>query len=114
MIKEVLRLPKAAESEDKMEVNIRNKWNGSVLFSVTGTTLRGAKLFGLNLRDADLRKAELFACDLRGSDLRGSDLRGADLRRADLCGARINANQKAMLLKALGLIIIAESEVSPK
>ena len=69
-----------------MEVNIRHKSTGRVLFSVTGTSLRGAKLFGLNLRDVDLRKA-------------------------DLCAARINANQVPMLLNALSIIIVEESKV---
>jgi len=84
---------------------IKNRWNGKVLFSAGGESLRdvvqqavmrGADLRGANLRSADLsgadlRGADLRSADLRGADLSGADLRGANLRSADLSGADLSS-----------------------
>ena len=82
-----------------MSIQIKNRWNGTVIFtSEESTTLAeavkaavagGANLRGADLRDADLRGADLRDADLCGADLCGADLRGADLRGADLCGANL-------------------------
>ena len=90
---------------------IKNRWDGKVLFSAGGKTLRdvvqqavqsGADLGGANLRGADLGGANLGGADLgsanlsganlgsanlSGADLGGANLRGANLRGADLGGA---------------------------
>ena len=78
---------------------IKNPWDGKVLFSAGGETLRnvvqqavlsGADLSGAYLRGADLRGADLRGADLSGAYLRGADLSGADLSRADLSGADLS------------------------
>ena len=85
---------------------IKNRWDGKLLFSAGGETLRdvvqqavqgganlrsanlsGADLSGANLDGADLDGANLYGANLRGADLRGADLYGADLYGADLRGA---------------------------
>src|SRR4051812_38650117 len=82
-----------------MKFEIKNRWNGSVLFAheADGNTIAitlsmaleaQSRLIGAYLRDAYLRDADLSGADLRGADLRGADLRGADLRGADLTPIR--------------------------
>ena len=87
---------------------IKNRWDGKVLFSADGETLRdavqkavrehadlrgadlrGADLVGANLRDADLGGANLRSADLVGAHLGGANLRGADLVGAHLVGAHL-------------------------
>ena len=72
---------------------IKNRWNGRVLFSAGSETLRDvvvqavrerADLRNANLRGADLRGAYLIGAYLSETNLRGADLRGADLRGAYL------------------------------
>ena len=98
---------------------IKNRWDGKVLFSAGGETLRdvvqqavqsganlrsanlrsanlrganlrGANLDGANLDGANLNGAYLNGANLRGADLRGANLRGADLRGANLRGANLS------------------------
>ena len=75
---------------------IKNRWNGKVLFSAGGESLRdvvqqavmrGADLSGADLRSANLRGADLSSADLRSADLSSADLRGAYLSGADLSSA---------------------------
>jgi hypothetical protein len=68
-------------------IQIKNRWNGSVIREVDTADLRGADLCGADLCEADLCEADLYGADLCGADLCGADLYGADLRGADLCGA---------------------------
>ena len=77
---------------------IKNRWDGKVLFSAGGETLRDvvqqavqerADLYGANLCGANLRGADLYGADLYGANLRGADLRSADLYGANLCGANL-------------------------
>ena len=79
---------------------IKNRWNGKVLFSAGGESLRdvvqqavqgGADLSGAYLRGAYLRGADLRGAYLRGADLSGAYLSGADLRSADLRGANLRS-----------------------
>ena len=71
---------------------IKNRWDGKVLFSAGGKTLRdvvqqavqsGADLGGANLRGANLRDA-----NLRGANLRGANLSDADGKNLTLVGSR--------------------------
>jgi len=71
-----------------MLYEIKNKWNGSVLFTLecgslslcveaaasAKVSLRGADLSGADLRGAYLRDAYLSGADLSGADLSGADL----------------------------------------
>ena len=80
---------------------IKNRWDGKVLFSAGGETLsdvvqqavqeradlRSANLYGANLYGADLYGADLHGANLRGANLYGADLRSADLHGANLSGA---------------------------
>ena len=91
-----------------MEFEIKNRWNGNVLFTLitkslklcieaaikSGANLRGANLYEADLRGANLRGANLCRADLRGANLceanlREADLCRADLREADLCEANL-------------------------
>jgi len=80
---------------------IKNRWNGSILFECEalslklaveaavskGVSLCAANLSAANLSDADLSGANLRAADLRGANLRAANLSAANLRDADLSGA---------------------------
>ena len=79
-----------------MKVEIKSRWNASVLFSLETESLKlcveaavksGAYLTGAYLTGADLRGADLTDADLRGAYLTGADLTGADLTGAYLTGA---------------------------
>ena len=77
---------------------INNRWNGKVLFSAGGETLRdvvqqavqgGADLSGANLGGAYLGGAYLGGANLDGANLDGANLRGANLGGANLRGANL-------------------------
>ena len=77
---------------------IKNRWDGKVLFSAGGETLRdvvqqavmrGANLGGANLGGAYLGGANLDGANLDGANLRGANLGGANLRGANLRGANL-------------------------
>ena len=71
---------------------IKNRWDGKVLFSAGGETLRDvvqqAVQGGADLRGANLRSADLSGADLRSADLSGADLSGADGKNLSLVGSR--------------------------
>ena len=75
------------------EYTIKRRWNGAVLYTGGGESLRDVVVAAVksdaNLRGADLRGADLIGADLRGADLSGADLRGADLSDANLRGANL-------------------------
>ena len=91
-------------------IEIRNRWNDSVIFAAdTATTfaeaiaemvtqarerseranLSDADLSDADLSDADLRRANLSHADLRRANLSHADLSHADLRHADLRRANL-------------------------
>jgi uncharacterized protein YjbI with pentapeptide repeats len=85
-------------------IEIKSRWNGSVLYTAEnaqdvrqalteavegGANLRDANLRGANLRDANLGGANLRDANLGGANLRGANLRGANLRGANLRGANL-------------------------
>jgi len=101
-----------------MKFEIKNRFSGSVLFSLEtkslklcleaatggGAYLRGANLGGAYLRGADLRGANLGDAYLGGVDLGGADLRGANLRDANLRGANLrDANLRGADLRGANL-----------
>jgi hypothetical protein len=108
-----------------MLIEIKNRFNGNVIFShdtanntvaitlalaiASGADLRGADLYGADLRGADLygadlRGAELYGADLYGANLRGADLYGANLYGADLRGANLRgANLRGADLRGADL-----------
>ena len=84
-----------------MKIEIKNRFNGSVLFAhdveenSLAITLRmaiksRANLSRANLSDADLSGADLSGANLSRADLSGADLSGADLYGADLYGANLS------------------------
>jgi len=90
---------------------INNRWNGKVLFSAGGETLRdvvqqavqgGADLRGANLRSADLSGADLRSADLSGADLRSADLSGADLSGADGKNLSLVGSRPVFMLGPIG------------
>ena len=86
-----------------MQIQIKHRCNGTVLFEGEFETLasalveavskdadlRGADLRGANLRGANLGGANLYGANLGGANLYGANLRGANLRGANLGGANL-------------------------
>ncbi len=86
-----------------MNIEIKHRWTGSVLFSIEtenfklaveaavkgDANLGGANLGGANLGGAYMRGADLRGANLGGANLGGAYMRGADLRGADMRGAKI-------------------------
>ena len=70
-----------------MKIEIKSRWQGTVLFSVETAGIKAA------LEIAVKQKTNLRGADLGGANLRGADLRDADLRRADLGGARLETGE---------------------
>ena len=89
----------------KQNIEIKNRYTGTVIHTVFGTSLRGADLYKIDLHGADLYRADLREADLREVDLREADLREADLRKADLYGTIVGPDQKEEFLSAFGIII---------
>ena len=82
-----------------MKIEIKNRFSGSVIFSIEMDSWKlaveaaiksGASLNDADLSDADLRGAYLIGADLSGAALRGAYLRGASLSGADLIGADLS------------------------
>ena len=92
---------------------IKNRWDGKVLFSAGGETLRdvvqqavqsGADLGGADLSCADLGSANLGSANLSGAYLRDANLSGANLRGANLSGANLRgANLRGADLRGANL-----------
>ena len=61
---------------------IKNRWNGTVLFSAGGETLRDV------VQQAVQGGADLRGANLRSADLSGADLSGADGKNLSLVGSR--------------------------
>jgi Pentapeptide repeats (8 copies) len=84
-----------------MKFEIKNRFDGKVLYSgdhetlkdavkaayLSGANLYGAYLYGAYLYGANLSGADLSGADLSGANLSGANLSGADLSGADLSGA---------------------------
>ena len=66
---------------------IKNRWDGKVLFSAGGETLSDVVQQAVQER-AYLRKADLYGADLRSADLYGADLSGAYDKQLTLVGSR--------------------------
>jgi uncharacterized protein YjbI with pentapeptide repeats len=84
-----------------MVIEIKNRWNGDVIFShecenntISMTVKKAlnsyANLSGANLSDVDLSGANLSGVDLSGANLSGVDLSGANLSYANLSGAKLS------------------------
>ena len=87
-----------------MKIEIKNRWNDSLIFSgefisvklaveyciATRISLRNADLSGADLSGADLSGAILRAADLRGVNLSGADLNTANLNTANLSDANLS------------------------
>jgi uncharacterized protein YjbI with pentapeptide repeats len=78
-----------------MKIEIKNRWNGSVIFShecednTIKLTLLKAIAEGSDLRGSSLRGSDLSGSDLSDSNLRGSDLRGSNLSDSDLSNSNL-------------------------
>jgi uncharacterized protein YjbI with pentapeptide repeats len=66
-----------------MKIEIKNRWTGSIIFSVTADSMKLAVKLALEQKTV-LRGAVLRGAVLRGAVLRGAVLRGAVLRGAVL------------------------------
>ena len=66
---------------------IKNRWDGKVLFSAGGETLSDVVQQAVQER-AYLRGANLYGADLHGANLRGANLYGANLGGKKLIGGR--------------------------
>jgi len=78
-----------------MKIEIKHRWNGSILFAGEFGSLRLAVEAAIaqkaDLRAADLSAANLSAANLRAANLRAADLSAANLRAADLSAADLSA-----------------------
>jgi uncharacterized protein YjbI with pentapeptide repeats len=78
-----------------MKVEIKNRFDGSVIFTIKTTSWRlaveAAVKSKTNLRYADLRYANLRSADLRYANLRYANLSSADLSYADLSYADLRS-----------------------
>ena len=72
-----------------MKIEIKNRWNNSIIFSIEAESLKVALEIAIK-KKADLAGADLAGADLAGADLAGADLSGADLAGADLSGADLS------------------------
>jgi len=91
--------------EIPMKFEIKNRFSGSVIFSIeteswklaveaavkSSADLSSADLRSANLSSADLRSANLCSADLRSANLRSANLRSANLSSADLCSADLSS-----------------------
>ena len=89
-----------------MRIEIKHRFNGSVLFSCEAVSMKiavklaieaGADLSGADLSRANLSGADLSRANLSEANLSGADLSGADLSRANLSWADLS---RADLLRA--------------
>ena len=75
----------------KINITIKNRFTGSIIFESEKTTYREAIKeaidTGADLTDADLTDADLTDANLTGADLTRANLTRANLTRADLTGA---------------------------
>ena len=75
-----------------MKIEIRNRFNNSILFEGEFDNFRSAAeaavRAGTNLFEADLRRANLRGADLRGVNLHGANLIEANLTSADLINVK--------------------------
>jgi uncharacterized protein YjbI with pentapeptide repeats len=85
-----------ANLKDKKKINItiKNRWTGDIIFESEKTTYREAveeavKLKA-NLSEADLYRANLSEANLSGADLSEANLSGADLSEASLSEADLS------------------------
>src|SRR3990167_3127586 len=81
-----------------MNIEIKSRFNGNIIFSVEAGSLKaaleiavksGANLYRANLSGANLSGADLSGANLYRANLSGADLSGANLYRADLSGANL-------------------------
>jgi hypothetical protein len=73
-----------------MKIEIKNRWNAKILFSVEAGSLKIALEIAVK-KKADLRSATLSYADLRSADLRSADLSYANLSYADLSSANLSS-----------------------
>ena len=71
-----------------MKIEIKNRFNDSVIFTTDAESLGAAIVAAIAVK-ANLCGANLRGANLRDANLRGANLRGANLCAADLCGAKI-------------------------
>jgi len=112
-IEEVKKYVSEIEAEKKKEtkkinIKIKNRWNGSIIFESEKTTykeaVKEAKNNNVSLRDADLSDADLY-----GADLCGANLSDAELYKATFYGEggnkKLKRSQLTDFLAALGFVI---------
>jgi hypothetical protein len=115
-----------------MEITIKSRYSGSILFShsvvgntlaitlalalstranLNGANLSGANLYGADFGGADLSGADLYGANLYGANLNGANLSGANLYGADLSGADLSG---ADLYGANNIdLVIAQTRILP-
>ena len=75
-----------------MLFEIRNRWNGEIIFKLECGSLKlcveAAVNTRVNLQEANLQGADLQGANLWRADLQGAYLQGANLQEADLQGAK--------------------------
>jgi len=87
-----------------MNITIKQRYTGAVLYKGPKSDLRRANLRSADLRGANLRSAYLSGAYLSGADLSGANLSGTNLSGADLIHANlIHANLSSAYLSGAEL-----------
>ena len=66
-----------ADEESEMKFEIKNRWDGSIIYQDEAESFR-ALVFAAVKSRADLSRANLYGADLSRANLSGADLSGAD------------------------------------
>ena len=85
---------KSVKEKKKINITIKNRWTGDVIFESEKTTYKEAVKEAVesdaNLSRADLSRANLSGANLSDANLGRADLSRADLSDADLSGANLS------------------------
>ena len=115
-IKSQLKDEEKIVEKKKVNIEIKNRWTGDIIYSSEKTTMKEAVEESVkseaDLFEANLSKANLFEANLSKANLSKADLSEADLSKADLYEAKfwgrsnnpiiLKENQVDDFLSALG------------
>ncbi len=89
-------------------IEIKNRYTGEVIKTVSADSLVCANLSYANLSYANLSNADLSSANLRGANLSSANLRGANLRGANLSYANLRG------AKDIPVSVFAQTSIVPE